>query len=72
MLPRSRFPNAHRWESVVAACAPCNTKKDNRTLKELRWPPLKWEPVAPKGTRWFLIGIAKVEECWLPYLEGVA
>lgn len=25
------------WENLVTACAPCNTKKGDKTLKDLRW-----------------------------------
>lgn len=64
--PRSRG-GKHRWENVVAACSPCNAKKDDRTLAELGWR-LPFKPFAPSGTRWLIIGISEPDPVWVPYL----
>jgi 5-methylcytosine-specific restriction endonuclease McrA len=37
VLPRSRGGTTC-WENIVAACSPCNTKKDKRIVKPLRAP----------------------------------
>lgn len=37
IIPRSRG-GASTWENLVAACSPCNTKKDNRTPDEAGMP----------------------------------
>lgn len=66
VVPRSRG-GAHDWLNVVAACSPCNAKKDDKTLKQLGWK-LDFTPFAPKGTRWLILGIAEVDPSWEPYL----
>lgn len=36
VIPQSKGgPNT--WDNLVAACAPCNTKKGDSTLRQLRW-----------------------------------
>jgi 5-methylcytosine-specific restriction endonuclease McrA len=37
VIPRSKGGTT-RWENIVAACSPCNTRKDKYLLKPLRWP----------------------------------
>jgi 5-methylcytosine-specific restriction endonuclease McrA len=66
--PRSRG-GQHRWENVVAACAGCNQKKGDRTLKELGWK-LTRRPFAPTGRAWLMIGVADRDPSWEPYLTG--
>ena len=37
VIPRCKFPNkadAHTWENTVIACKSCNSRKDDKTLKE--------------------------------------
>nr|BFF24230.1 hypothetical protein GCM10025732_21950 [Glycomyces mayteni] len=36
VVPRSRG-GTHTWDNVVAACAPCNHRKSDKTLAELGW-----------------------------------
>lgn len=67
VVPRSRG-GRHEWENVVAACRPCNARKDDRLLSEIGWT-LDYAPHAPTGTQWLLIGLAaKIDETWRPYL----
>lgn len=37
VLPRARG-GITSWDNVVAACSPCNTRKDHHLLRPLRWP----------------------------------
>ena len=46
ILPRSRGGKT-TWSNIVASCFTCNSKKGNKTLKELGWK-LKRRPVTPK------------------------
>lgn len=66
VIPRSRG-GTHTWTNVVTACRKCNAKKDDKTLKELRWE-LARAPYAPKGNFWLVIGLTVVDEAWAPYL----
>ena len=34
VVPRSRG-GTHTWDNVVAACRPCNSRKENRSAKEV-------------------------------------
>lgn len=45
VLPRSRGGTTD-WLNLVAACAPCNSSKDDRTPEEAGMP-LLWRPHAP-------------------------
>jgi 5-methylcytosine-specific restriction endonuclease McrA len=56
----------HRWENVVAACKPCNAKKDDRTLVQLGWA-LDFKPCAPKATL-YVVFRHEQQEAWRPYL----
>ncbi|MFN6548127.1 HNH endonuclease [Mycolicibacterium nivoides] len=46
VIPRSRG-GQDSWENCVAACAPCNGRKDNRTPGEAGMR-LLWEPYEPR------------------------
>ena len=67
VVPRSRG-GQHVWENVVGACRACNGKKGDRLLSELGWS-LRTRPVAPRGTRWLVVGIGTVDPAWAPYLD---
>lgn len=66
--PRSRG-GRHSWENVVAACKPCNSLKDDRTLAELGWK-LPFKPYAPKGQLWIYAGLVEDDVRWRDYLGG--
>jgi 5-methylcytosine-specific restriction endonuclease McrA len=70
VVPRSRG-GEHVWENVVAACRPCNSRKEDRLLHEAGLA-LRRPPVAPKELGWFLVGMATVDPHWEPYLQGAA
>lgn len=69
VIPRSRG-GEHTWENVVAACRPCNSRKENRYLDEtdLR---LHRRPVAP-APGWVVTSGAPVDPAWEPFLQTFA
>lgn len=69
IIPTSRG-GKHEWENVVACCSACNTKKADKLLSELGWT-LKVTPYTPKGIRWVIVGVAKVDPSWEPYISSV-
>lgn len=68
VVPRSKG-GTHTWDNVVAACAPCNHRKSDKTLAEMGWR-LPRVPRAPSG--WQLRGFRGQRrpdpawEAWLP------
>lgn len=66
VVPRSKG-GAHTWENVVAACRPCNTRKEDRLLHEtgLR---LRRRPYIPQERGWVLLAAGTVRPDWEPYL----
>jgi len=64
--PRSRG-GEHIWTNVVAACARCNHRKGDRLLAELGWH-LPAPPVQPPVTVAVVMGWAKRDPSWQPYL----
>jgi len=65
--PRSRG-GRHAWENVVAACAPCNHRKGDRTLQELGWT-LRCPPAAPRGNAWRILGHRAADPRWMDWLD---
>src|SRR5689334_19366764 len=68
--PRSRG-GQHVWTNVVAACARCNHRKGDRLLSEMGWQ-LSTAPVQPPATVAVVMGWAKKEPSWQPYLTWSA
>jgi 5-methylcytosine-specific restriction endonuclease McrA len=66
VVPRSRG-GAHSWANVVAACSRCNHRKADRLLAELGWA-LPFAPRPPASTVALLVGYARREPAWEPYL----
>ncbi len=66
VVPRSKG-GTHTWDNVVAACRPCNTRKEDRLLHET---PLKLrrQPTVPRERAWALVATGSVREDWEPYL----
>ena len=63
VIPRSRG-GAHGWENCVASCAPCNHRKADKLLSELRVP-----LVAPRGRTWRLVSqLREIGPHWDDYL----
>lgn len=70
VVPRSRG-GGHCWENVVAACRPCNVRKADRLLEELRLHLLR-EPVRPRQAGWVPVGFGVVPDQWRPWLPHAA
>lgn len=68
VIPRSRG-GLHRWDNVVAACRPCNTRKEDRLLSEVTSMTLRRPPVAPSGRTWMLLAMGGLRPEWRPYLH---
>ena len=68
VIPRSRG-GLHRWDNVVAACRPCNTRKEDRLLSEVTSMRLRRPPAAPSGRSWMLMAMGGLRPEWRPYLH---
>lgn len=68
VIPRSKG-GRHAWENVVAACLPCNAKKDDRLLKDIGWS-LKFKPWAPERSLWLGLTTADAQPAWSQYLPA--
>jgi 5-methylcytosine-specific restriction endonuclease McrA len=69
VVPRSRG-GAHVWENCVASCTRCNHRKADRLIDEIGWK-LRWDPLAPRGMHWRLIGAARDgDPQWATYLAA--
>jgi 5-methylcytosine-specific restriction endonuclease McrA len=67
VIPRSKG-GSHTWDNVVAACKPCNSRKENRSPSEaglnLRRPPHR-----PRHSVWITVAVDSVDPQWEPYLR---
>jgi 5-methylcytosine-specific restriction endonuclease McrA len=70
VIPRSRG-GQHVWENVVAACRPCNSRKEDRLLHEAGLV-LRRRPTAPRELTWIIVAVGQVHPQWEPYLQGTA
>lgn len=67
VIPRSRG-GPHTWENVVAACRPCNTRKEDRFVHETGLV-LRRRPVAPQELTWVIVAVGSVHPHWEQYLQ---
>ena len=67
IVPRSRG-GEHVWENVVAACRPCNTRKEDRLIHEVGFV-LRRKPMAPRELTWVIVAVGTVHPHWEPYLQ---
>lgn len=70
VVPRSRG-GKHVWENVVAACIPCNTRKEARLPREAGMK-LRRKPVAPKERVWLIVAVGAIDPVWEPYIAPIA
>ncbi len=70
VIPRSRG-GQHVWENVVAACRPCNSRKEDRSVHEAGLV-LRRRPTAPRELTWIIVAVGQVHPQWEPYLQGSA
>jgi 5-methylcytosine-specific restriction endonuclease McrA len=67
VVPRSRG-GSHIWENVVAACRPCNARKEDRLPDEAGMR-LRRRPAPPRGWSWLAVALGAVDPVWEPYLQ---
>lgn len=70
VIPRSRG-GQHVWENVVAACRPCNGRKEDRLTHEAGMF-LRRRPVVPTELTWITVAVGAVSPLWEPYLSSEA
>ena len=68
VVPRSRG-GLHAWDNVVAACRPCNARKEDRLLSEVTSMRLRRPPSAPTGRVWMLLAMGGMRPEWREYLH---
>jgi 5-methylcytosine-specific restriction endonuclease McrA len=66
VVPRSRGGESI-WENVVTACAPCNLRKGDRLLHEVRME-LRHAPRPPNPALFIKLAAPTVPAGWTPYL----
>ena len=66
VIPRSRGGQSE-WDNIVAACAPCNRRKGNRTPHEARMHPANL-PKPPGPTVFIRIASPRIPVAWETYL----
>ncbi|MGH9148759.1 MAG: HNH endonuclease [Acidimicrobiales bacterium] len=67
VVPRSRG-GTHTWDNVVAACRPCNARKEDRLLHETHMR-LRRPPGMPSGRVWAVLAMGTIHPDWEPYLQ---
>jgi 5-methylcytosine-specific restriction endonuclease McrA len=67
VIPRSKG-GLHTWENVVAACRPCNARKQDRYLHETSFE-LRRKPMAPRERTWIMVANGQARPDWEPYLK---
>lgn len=66
VVPRSRG-GTHTWDNVVAACRPCNSRKEDRLLSETTMR-LRRPPRVPRERVWILVATGGMRPDWEPFL----
>lgn len=67
IVPRSRG-GAHTWDNVVAACRPCNSRKENRSPADVGLS-LRHPPRPPHDSVWIVVAVDNVDPLWEQYLQ---
>jgi len=67
IVPRSRG-GRHTWDNVVAACRPCNSRKENRSPAEVGLR-LRHPPTPPHESVWIVVAVERVDPVWEQYLS---
>ena len=67
VVPRSRG-GSHSWDNVVAACRPCNSRKENRNAADVGMR-LRRPPQPPHESVWIMVSVDRVDPNWEPYLS---
>ena len=67
VVPKSRG-GLHTWDNVVAACRPCNSRKENRPPGDVGLR-LRRAPAPPHENVWIMVAVDSVDPTWEKYLE---
>lgn len=67
VIPRSRG-GGHTWENVVAACRPCNSRKENRAPSDVGMH-LRHTPRPPHESVWIIVAVERLDPQWEQYLR---
>lgn len=67
VIPKSRG-GGHTWDNVVAACRPCNSRKENRSPADVGLR-LKRPPAPPHESVWIVVAVDHVDPLWEQYLR---
>jgi 5-methylcytosine-specific restriction endonuclease McrA len=67
VIPKSRG-GGHTWDNVVAACRPCNARKENRDAADVGLR-LRHKPREPHESVWIVVAVDKVDPLWEQYLR---
>jgi 5-methylcytosine-specific restriction endonuclease McrA len=70
VVPKSRG-GAHTWDNVVAACRPCNSRKENRSPQDVGLT-LRRPPRRPDDSVWIVVAVERVDPVWEQYLARLA
>ena len=66
VVPKSRG-GPHTWDNVVAACRPCNARKENRNPADVGLR-LRHQPRPPHDSVWIMVAVDSVDPEWEQYL----
>jgi 5-methylcytosine-specific restriction endonuclease McrA len=67
VVPRSRG-GSHTWDNVVAACRPCNSRKENRSPADVGLR-LRHVPRPPHSSVWIAVAVDRLDPLWEQYLQ---
>jgi 5-methylcytosine-specific restriction endonuclease McrA len=67
VVPKSRG-GLHTWDNVVAACRPCNSRKENRAPADVGLR-LRRAPAPPHQNVWIMVASDNLDPAWEPYLR---
>jgi 5-methylcytosine-specific restriction endonuclease McrA len=67
VVPKSRG-GLHTWDNVVAACRPCNSRKENRPPADVGLR-LRKAPAPPHENVWIMVAVDSVDPTWEQYLQ---
>lgn len=67
IVPKSRG-GTHSWDNVVAACRPCNSRKENRTPPDVGMR-LRHPPKPPHESVWIIVAVDRIDPLWEQYLR---
>ncbi len=67
VVPKSRG-GGHTWDNVVAACRPCNSRKENRSPADVGLR-LRRKPTPPHESVWIVVAVDRVDQTWEQYLR---